>query len=374
MKRKSLAAIAPLSCVAALLSLFLLSCGGKTKAPSVDSDLPTVRLITEVTGIEDKSYNAAAWRGIVQFYGDTLENTVHRGSHYDVVAAQTEDMYIPNLIQVAEEGYDLIIATGFTFADALNQVTPQYPDQNFAIIDVDSVLHPNVAGFVYSEEEGSYLVGVAAALQAIEDGIANPRFGFIGGVASPTITKFEMGYVQGIRSILPDAEIVDFYANSWSSPDLAKATAKTWYDNGVYCIFSAAGGTGNGTIEQARECRMAGLNVWAIGVDSDQYEDGIYAEGASAVLTSMIKRVENSTIKALADIERGTFTGGVIRMSLADGGVDYSKSNPALSPSIIAEVDRIKEEIIKGDIRIHTTYSEALAAGAAPEGLSALDD
>ncbi len=88
----------------------------------------------------------------------------------------------------------------------------------------------------------------------------------------------------------------------------------------------------------------------------------------------MIKRVENSIIKALADIERGTFAGGVIRMSLVDGGVDYSKANPALSPSVIAEVDRIKEEIIKDNIRIYTTYRDALSAGIAPAGLSALDD
>ena len=363
-----------LAIIAALLAAAVVFAGGKSDKNAEASSLPTVRLLTDATGIDDKSFNAAAWRGIVQFYGDTLDKTTHRGTHYDVVTAQTQDMYIPNIRQAADEGYDLIVTTGFTFADALDQLAPQYPDQKFAIIDVDYVVHPNVVDFIYAEEEGSYLVGVAAALQAKEDGVANPRFGFIGGIPGATITKFEMGYIQGIRSVFPDADVVDYYANSWGAPELAKATAKTWYDNGVYCIFSAAGGTGNGTIAQAKEYRMAGLDVWAIGVDSDQYEDGIYEGTASAVLTSMIKRVENSTIKALTDIENGTFKSGVIRMAMADGGIDYSKANPALSQSVIVQVDRIKEEIVKGNITIYGTYREALAAGVVPAGLSALDD
>ena len=367
MKRKNLAGIAALCCVAAMLSLSLLSCGKK-------ANHPTVRLLTDATGIDDRSYNAAAWRGIVKFYGDTLENMARRGSYYDIVVAETQDMRVLNIRQAAEAGFSLIVLSGPTLADALNQVAPLYPNQKFAIIDVDYVHLPNVSSFVYSEEEGSYLVGVLAALQAKEEGIASARFGFIGGIPGTAITKFEMGYVQGIRSVLPDAEIVDFYANSWNAPELAKATAKSWYESGVYCIFSAAGGTGNGTIEVAKECRAAGSRVWAIGVDSDQYEDGIYEGKESAVLTSMIKRVENSTIKALTDIENGTFYGGVIRMSMADGGVDYSKANPALSPAVIAKVDHIKDEIVKGDIRVYSTYKEALEAGAAPARLSALDE
>ncbi len=353
-------------------AMLFVACGAGSS--SAAGDRPTVRLLTDATGIDDKSFNAAAWRGILQFYGDSIDNTSLRGKYYDVVTAQTQDMYIPLLRQVADEGYDLIVTTGFTWGDALNQVAPQYPDQKFAIIDVDYISHPNVANFMYSEEEGSYLVGVAAALQAIEDGLENPRFGFIGGIPGATITKFEVGYIQGIRSILPDAEVVDYYANSWGAPELAKATAKTWYDSGVYCIFSAAGGTGNGTIAQAKEYRMEGRNVWAIGVDSDQYEDGIYDGINSVVLTSMVKRVENSTIKALTDIASGSFSGGLVKMSMVDDGIDYSKSNPDLSSSVIAQVDSVKQDIIAGNIIVYGTYSEALAAGVVPEGLSALDD
>ena len=355
------------------LATMVFAQGGKETAAQADGR-PTIRLLTDATGIDDKSFNAAAWRGIVEYYGDTWENTPNRGKLYDVVTAQTQDMYIPNLRQAADEGYDLIMVTGFTWADALSEVAPQYPDQKFTIVDVDWVGQPNVMEFIYSEEQGSYLVGLAAALQAKEDGIKDPKFGFIGGVPGATITKFEMGYVQGIRSVFPNAQIMDYYANDWGKPELAKAQAKNWYDMGVYCIFSAAGGTGNGTIAQAKEYRMQGKNIWAIGVDRDQFEDGIYSGRESAVLTSMLKRVENSSLMVLKAVEEGTFTGGVVQMGMADEGVGYSTANPKLSQNVVKLVDAAKADINNGKIKIYKTYKEALANGAAPQGLAALDD
>jgi len=355
-----------------LLGTFVFAQGTKDAKPA--DGRPTIRLLTDATGIDDKSFNAAAWRGIVEFYGDTVENPANRGKLYDVVTAQTQDMYIPNLRQAADEGYDLIMVTGFTWADALGEVAPQYPNQKFTIVDVDWVGQPNVMEFIYSEEQGSFLVGLAAALQAKEDGIANPRFGFIGGVPGSTITKFEIGYIQGIRSVFPNAVIYDYYANDWGKPELAKAQAKNWYDMGVYCIFSAAGGTGNGTIAQAKEYRAQGKNVWAIGVDSDQYTDGIYTGTKSAVLTSMLKRVENSSLMVLNAVADGTFKGGVVQMGMEDEGVGYSTANPELSASVRAQVDAAKTDVLNGKIKLYKTYKEALAAGAVPAGLAALDD
>lgn len=357
-----------------LVGMCVFAQGSKEAAAPAASGKPTIRLLTDATGIDDKSFNAAAWRGIVAYYGDTVANPTNRGKLYDVVTAQTQDMYIPNLRQAADEGYDLIMVTGFTWADALGEVAPQYPDQKFVIVDVDWVSQPNVQEFIYSEEQGSYLVGLAAALQAKADGIADPKFGFIGGVPGATITKFEVGYVQGILSVFPNAKIYDYYANDWGKPELAKAQAKNWYDMGVYCIFSAAGGTGNGTIAQAKEYRMQGKDVWAIGVDSDQYEDGIYAGKDSAVLTSMIKRVESSSLKVLKEVEDGTFSGGVVQMGMADDGVGYSQSNPKLAASVVKQVEAAKADVINGKIKLYKTYKEALANGAVPAGLSALDD
>lgn len=351
--------------------------GSKEAAPAAEemtSSKPSVILLTDATGIDDNSFNAAAWRGILQYYGESWDNTPSRGTLYDVITAASQDMYIPNLKNAADQGYDLIITTGFTWADAIKEVAQQYPDQNFCIIDVNFVGVPNVREYIYTEEQGSYLVGVVAAEQAVAEGIEDPKFGFIGGVPGATITKFEMGYIQGIKSVLPDAGFVDYYANSWGAPELAKAQAKNWYDNGVYCIFSAAGGTGNGTISQAKEMRLAGKDVWAIGVDSDQFADGIYKDGMSAVLTSMVKVVENSSIDALTRVENGTFEGGEVVMSMKDGGVNYSDANPEITEAAISKAEAAKKAIINGDVTVYGTYKAALAAGVVPTGLSALDD
>jgi len=363
--------------LAVFLTLVFTGCSKKTDAGTVKARNPgevTVRLLTDATGIDDKSFNAAAWRGILEFYGDTWNNMSKRGSLYDIVAAQTQDMYIPNLRQTTDEGYDLIVTTGFTWADALAEVAKGNPNQKYMIVDVDWLGGANIMQAVYAEHEGSYLVGAAAALKAKEDKIPNPRFGFIGGVPGNVITKFEVGYVQGVLSVLPDAQIVDYYVNSWGEPALAKTQAKNWYDSGVYAIYSAAGGSGNGTIAQAKEYRSAGKDIWAIGVDSDQHEEGLYTATDSAVLTSMLKLVETSLVYALNSIKNNTYMGEVITFDLAKDGVGYSTTNPALSGSIKAQLETTKQKIIKGEIKIAASNAEAKKLPGFPQNLKAVDD
>jgi len=368
---------------AAVISAGLLT-GCPKKTPAADAASPragaapgeiTVRLLTDATGIDDKSYNAAAWRGILDFYGDTWDNAKKRGAAYDVVTAQTQDMYVPNLRQATDEGYDLIVTTGFTWAEALSEVAKGNPGQKYMIVDVELEGNfPNIMQACYNEHEGSYLVGVAAALKAKEDGIANPRFGFIGGVPGALITKFEVGFVQGVLSVIPNAQIVDYYVHSWGEPALAKTQAKNWYDSGVYAIYSAAGGSGNGTIAQAKEYRLAGRNVWAIGVDSDQFEEGLYNSNESAVLTSMLKLVESSLVYGLNAVKSNTFKGEVITFDLVKNGVGFSTTNPALSRSIATEVEAIKRKIVNGEIVVAATNADAKKLPGFPQNLKAIDD
>ncbi len=365
--------------IAALLAIGLLAaCAPKKEgvaAPASDGAkaLPSVRLLTDATGIDDKSFNAAAWRGILDFYGDSWDNQAQRGKLYDVLTAQTQDLYVPNLKQASDEGYDLIIVTGFTWSDALDEVAKLYPNQKYMIVDVDWIPNPNVLQIAFSEHEGSYLVGVAAALKAKADGLEKPKFGFIGGIPGLVITKFEVGFVQGVLSILPDSEIVDYYANDWGKPELAKAQAKNWFDSGVYAIFSAAGGTGNGTIAQAKEYRTQGKNVWAIGVDSDQYDDGVYAEGKSAVLTSMLKRVETASKVALDRVKNGNFTGEALVLDIKTDGVGYSSKNAELGAAVTAQIDAVRSKIVSGELTIAPSYAEAKKLPGFPQNLQAID-
>ena len=345
--------------------------GGGARAAAT---MPTVVLLTDGSGIDDRSFNAAAWTGILEFYGDTWINQRQRGRYYETVTAVTMDMYIPNLRQAADDGWDLITATGFTWADALGTVAGQNPNQNFLIVDVDWVGHPNVMQATFSEHEGSFLVGVAAALRAQADGIVDPIFGFIGGVPGPVITRFHVGYVQGVLHILPNARFVDYYANNWGRPDLAMTQSRHWYDQGVFIIYSAAGATGNGTIATARELRSQGRNVWAIGVDSDQHDEGIYAGTSSAVLTSMLKQVEASLLHALRALQNNTFTGEHITFGLAANGVGFSTTNPAMTPEIIRRTNEIREDIIAGRIRVAATHAEARRLPGFPQDLRALDN
>jgi len=361
--------------MAFVLTFSFLACKKTDSSAKDNSGNPTVRLLTDATGIDDKSFNAAAWRGILEFYGDSWDKQASRGKLYEVVTAQTQDMYIPNIRQATDEGYDLIVATGFTFADAISEVASTNPTQKYMIVDVNWIGLPNVLEVSFAEHEGSFLVGAAAALKSIEDGIINPRFGFIGGKQGAVITKFEVGFIQGVLSVLPDSQIIDYYVDDWGRPDLAKTQAKYWYDSGIYAIYSAAGGSGNGTIAQAKEYRAAGRNIWAIGVDSDQHDEGLLPNSTeSAVLTSMLKRVETGLLYGLNSVKNNTLKGEEIILDLAAEGVGYSSTNSALSADIRTKLEEVKSKIISGDIKVAATYAEAKKITGFPQDLRAIDD
>jgi basic membrane protein A len=361
-------------CICGIIASLLLAVGCTGKGRNAALDDITTRLLTDASGVDDKSFNAAAWRGILEYYGDTWDTPAGRGKYYDVITAITQDQYIPNMEQATDEEYDLVITTGFTFADGLGLVAAKNPKQNYMIVDVDWVGLPNVLQATFAEHEGSYLVGVAAALKAIEDQIPNPRFGFIGGIQSGTITKFEVGFIQGVLSVFPNARIDDYYVNDWADPASAKSQAKNWYDSGVYMIYSAAGASGNGTIAQAKEYRVQGKNVWAIGVDSDQYEEGLYNDTESAVYTSMLKRVESATLYGLKAVKNKSFRGETIVFDLKANGVGFSTTNPAMSDSVKTKVEETAQKIINGEVKLADTYAKAKKLPGFPQNLKAMDE
>ncbi len=298
-----------LICGFCFFSSLFISCG--KKVPSI-----TTKLVTDGPTITDHSYNEKAWNGVLSFYHDEWGDEKYFGTLYDVVACQGVAQAFSNLKRISGTGTDLIILTSFSLSEPLASVAAVFPDQKYMIVDGFGGDLPNVLNIAFASEEGSFLVGAAAALQAKAEGISNPSFGFIGGIPSLMLNDFEVGYVQGIRAIYPDAIIYDHYVNHWADPKAAAAKAKVWYDGEVYAVYSAAGGSGNGTIAQAVAHRKNGKNVWAIGVDSDQVNEGSYGAGKSAVLTSMIKNVDQAVLYGLNKVKNNTFSNGYETLGL----------------------------------------------------------
>jgi basic membrane protein A len=317
-------------------------------APAAVSAAPPVRvgLVTDIGGIDDKSFNQGTWEGIKKF---AEENTYKVGTDVKYLQSAAEADYVPNLSTFADEKLDLIVAPGFLFEKAMNEVAGRYPTQKFLIID-SVVDKPNVASAVFAEHEGSFLVGAAAGLKAKAEG--KKTLGFIGGMKFPLIEKFEAGFAQGVKAVYPEAKILVDYAGAFDKPDIGQALAQKQFNAGAYVVFHAAGGTGNGMIKEAKERSEKGDLRWAIGVDKDQYADGTYGT-KSAVLTSMMKRVDVAAHDMAKAVKDGSFPGGkVFVFSVKNKGVGIPGNNPNLSAEILAKVKEFEEKIASGALSV----------------------
>ena len=344
----------PLRALAVLLGLALLvtACGdddkdsatSDTKAPSASEDV-RVGLVYDVGGRGDQSFNDAAYAGLSKA---EKELGVETQDLEPSAGGQDREELLRTL---ADEGYQLIIGTGFNFSTPMKAVAADYPDTTFAIVDDDQALADNITNLVFAEEQGSYLVGAAAALTS-----TTGKLGFIGGVESPLIKKFEAGYVAGASKVKPEATVDVKYISQlpdftgFNNPTAAKEIATAQYGGGADVIFHAAGGSGGGLFEAAQ----ALPNVWAIGTDSDQYltaDPGVQ----SKILTSMIKRVDVAVFDAIKAFTEGTLKAGVQRFDLANDGIGYSTSGGFLKPEVITQLDDLKQQIVAGTIEVPTT-------------------
>ena len=210
--------------------------------------------------------------------------------------------YTPNLNQFVKDGYNLTWGIGFLMGDALKTVATQNPNAKLAIID-NVVEAPNVESVTFSEQEGSYLVGVVAGLTTKTN-----KIGFVGGIDIPVIKRFEAGFVAGVKAVNPDAKVQINYTGAFDKPDLGKAAAATIYNDGADIIFHAAGSTGNGVFNEAKDRAKNGKKVWVIGVDKDQSLEF----GDEVTLTSMLKRVDTAVIRVSKDVIDSKFQGGKV--------------------------------------------------------------
>jgi basic membrane protein A and related proteins len=257
---------------------------------------------------------------------------------------------------LAAEKMDLVIGIGFIFTDDLTQLAKEYPNTDFAGVDfsvaTDAAGHviqppPNLAALRFREEQGSYLVGALAALVG-----HSKKVGFVGGMDSPLIQKFEVGYNAGVKAVCPTCQVLSQYAGvtpeAFRNPGKGKEIALSQYQQGANVIFHASGSTGLGVFEAARQ-----TGKLAIGVDADQYK-----EAPGFVLTSMVKGVDNAVYDAIRRVKEGRFKGGIYEYGLAEGGVGYvyDANNAKLIPdSVRARLEQLKQRIIDGRIVVPST-------------------
>lgn len=333
--------------LAALMVTSLASCGQKTETADTEetpvvTECPiTVGLVTDTGGVDDKSFNQSAWEGIKKFQE---ENNID-DSCISYLQSGSDADYVPNIRTFVDQGTDLIVACGYLFQEAIDTVSAQAPDSKFLFVDsVAANENSNVMSAVYAQEQGSYLVGLAAGLKAKENG--SNKVGFIGGMQGDLIGAFQAGFEQGVLEANPEATIYVDYADSFTDASKAQQLADKQYGAGATVIFQAAGSAGNGVIKAAKERG----DVWAVGVDKDQYEDGM-VDGKSIILTSMLKRVDTSTATASKDVLDGNFKPEVYTFNVANEGVGAElTAGRNLSDEVIATIQEYAEKIANGEI------------------------
>jgi basic membrane protein A and related proteins len=299
-------------------------------------------LLIDLGGKFDKSFNEAAWTGAEKWKAET-------GKTYMEFELQNADQREQALRNFAEAGANPIVAVGFGNADAVGKLAAEFPDLSFVIVDM-VVDAPNVRSVVFREQEGSYLVGILAGMAS-----ASGKGGFVGGMDIPLIRRFACGYVGGFKAARPDGEVFQNMTGdtpaAWNDPTKGGELAKSQIDRGADVVYAAAGQTGLGVLQAAKDA-----GKFSIGVDSNQ--NPLHP---GSVLTSMLKRVDVAVYNAFADHSAGKFTPGIVALGVAEGGIDWAldDNNKALiTPEMTAAVDKAKADIIAGTLTVHDYMSD----------------
>ncbi|PLR84272.1 BMP family ABC transporter substrate-binding protein [Bacillus canaveralius] len=317
----------------------------------------SIAMVTDVGGVDDKSFNQSAWEGLQKFGKD---NGLEKGTGYDYLQSQSDADYATNLNNLVRKDYSLIFGIGFMMMEAVDEIAKQQKDAHFAIVDAE-VNQPNVASILFKEQEASFLAGVTAGLAT-----KTKKIGFIGGVEGAVIERFESGFRAGVQAVNPEAAVDVKYSGAFDKAELGQTIAATMYSSGADVIFHAAGGTGNGLFKEARDLKKKDPSnlIWAIGVDSDQTAEGIVeidGEEHNVIITSALKRVDNAVVDISKQAKEGNFPGGEITTyGLSEDGVGLAPINEELAnkADIEAAVEEWKQKIVSGEITVPGTRDE----------------
>ena len=312
-------------------------------------------MVTDSGTIDDRSFNQGTWEGVARAAEELgLECTYLRPS------GTTTTDYLTAISDLYDQGYRFIACPGYLFVEAVAQAQQMYEDLMVIIIDdaMASGIGANTVAITFRENEAGFLAGVATALKLVEGEV-----GFVGGLEIPAVQKFNWGFQQGVTyanenlgtnvTMNPNNFV---YSGSFADLALGQQLATAMYDAGVDAIFAAAGGTGVGVINEAKNRRLSGEDVWAIGVDVDQYSVGDMGNGESCILTSAMKDVAGVAYDQAIAAANGTYEGGRhIELGIAEDRAGIPATNPNLTPEIEAQVAEVVALIKAGTVTVQAT-------------------
>ena len=336
----------------AVMTAGMTACGGTDEGSDgggTTEKTTKVGLAFDIGGRGDKSFNDAAALGL----DNAMKELKIEAKDLEAAVSESENDKFERLKLLCTDGYNPVIAVGFVYAGAdpktgpLAKAAQECPDTKFAIIDDQSVTAPNVAGLVFAEEQGSFLVGAAAALKT-----QTGTVGFVGGCDVPLIKKFEAGFKAGVEAAKAGTKVLSNYLSTpadkcsgFNDPAKGETQAEGMYDQGADIVYQAAGGSGTGVFKAAKA-----KGKLAIGVDSDQYNT-VEADLKEVIITSMLKRVDVAVYNFIKDHAAGKFTAGATVFDLSKDGVGYSTSGGKVD-DIKAQLDKYKQDIIAGTIKV----------------------
>jgi len=326
-----------------VVALLAAGCGGSSKSSSSNTTTSggkagsgkKIGLVTDIGGLNDRGFNHLSYVGLLRAQNEL-------GIKQQVFQAKSTQDYVPNLSTFARQGYNLTIGVGFTEASAIDTAATNFPNSNFAIVDVDQTSEPhkpaNLLGLLFKEQETGYLVGYLAALEEKRkpgpDVIAS-----VGGQKQPPVDRFIAGYQAGAKAADPGIKTLNAYSEDFTDQAKCKQVALNQIEQGAGVVFQVAGGCGLGALDAAKE-----KHVWGIGVDADQSFLGPH------ILTSAVKRVDTAVYDAVKLVVDGKFKGGNITFGLKDNGVGIGKISPKVPQSEVAKINQIRADIISGKI------------------------
>ncbi|WKA53489.1 BMP family lipoprotein [Planococcus shixiaomingii] len=325
------------------------STGGSSEGGGGEEKNISAAMVTDVGGVDDKSFNQSAWEGLQQ-YGE--ENGLKKGDGgFDYLQSASDADYNTNLNNLIRRDFNVVFGIGFLMEGAVKEIAEQQPKAQLAIIDA-VVEAPNVASVLFKEQEAAYLAGVAAALMT-----ETKKVGFVGGMDIPVIERFEAGFLEGVAAVDDTIEVDVQYTGAFDKAELGKTTANRMYSGGADIVFHASGATGNGVFTEAKERKEADpeANIWVIGVDADQYDEGQVGD-ANVTLTSALKEVDQAVIDISNKAKDGKFPGGeTVVYGLAEDGVGLADSRGAIPEDKMAKIEEFKEKIASGEIKVPET-------------------